>query len=460
MTNYIDFSQEDQTEIKREKLDLPDLSELEVVRYFTNLSRINWAIDVGFYPLGSCTMKYNPKVNDYIATKFYKLHPYLDEVSHILEVLKELEKKIAYLVGLDYVSLLPAAGAHGEYTCLLIAKKYFESMGQKREIVIVPDSAHGTNPASASMAGFNVITVKSNSEGQVDIDDLKSKLSSNVAVFMITNPNTLGIYEKRIEEITLLCKSCGALNYYDGANFNAIVGKLRPGDMGFDMVHLNLHKTFSTPHGGGGPGAGPIAVRSFLKDFLPIPIINRKNGKYYLDFDLPNSIGMIRDFWGNFGVLIRALAYIMSYGNQISKVSEFAVLNANYLRNKLKKYFIDVFNQPFCAHEFVLSASNYKSKGIRAMDIAKRMLDYNVHSPTTYFPLIVEECLMIEPTETENLETLEYFEQVVSKIVEEIDTNPELVKNAPHTTFVKRINEALASREPKPTNKTVVEAKT
>lgn len=457
MTNYIDFCKEDSCGLVREDLDLPNLSELEVVRYFTNLSRINWAVDVGFYPLGSCTMKYNPKINDFVASKFSDIHPFLDveDIQPLLEILKELEKKIAYLVGLDSVSLLPAAGAHGEYTALLMAKKYFSTRNEDRDLVLVPDSAHGTNPASASMAGFKVLTIKSNNEGQIDIDDLKSKISEKVAVFMITNPNTLGIYEKNIHRITELCREYGVLTYYDGANFNAIIGKLRPGDMGFDMVHLNLHKTFSTPHGSGGPGAGPIAVKGFLSKFLPIPIIREEGGKYWFDFNLPDTIGMIRDFWGNFGVLVRALSYIMSYGKEISKVAEFAVLNANYLRKKIIDYFIDPFNAKFCAHEFVVSASNYKDKGVRAMDIAKRMLDYNVHSPTTYFPLIVEEALMIEPTETETLETLDYFADVVKKIVDEANGDSSILKEAPHTTFVKRVNDALASRDIKPTKRSL-----
>jgi len=455
MTNYIRFDKEDDCNFERKDLDLDNLSELEVTRYFTNLSRINWAIDVGFYPLGSCTMKYNPKVNDFIVSLFPNVHPLVDEddVQWLLKLLKDLEDKIGYLVGLDSVSLLPAAGAHGEYVSLLIAKKYFKLKGEDRTIVLVPDSAHGTNPASASMAGFEVITIKSNKKGQIDIEDLSKKINNKVAVFMVTNPNTLGIYEKEIEQIVKICKSYGVLMYYDGANFNAIIGKLRPGDMGFDMVHLNLHKTFSTPHGSGGPGAGPIAVRKFLKDFLPVPIISQKQGRYFLNFEVDSSVGRIRDFWGNIGVLLRALAYVLSYGKEISKVSEFAILNANYLKKKIEKYFIDPFNQNFCAHEFVVSASNYKSKNVRAMDIAKRMLDYNVHPPTVYFPLIVEESLMIEPTETESIGTLDSFVRVVDNIVQEINENPELVKSSPHTTFVKRINEALASREPKPTKK-------
>jgi len=453
MTNYIDFSADDICEVERKDLDLPDYSELEVTRYFTNLSRINWAIDVGFYPLGSCTMKYNPKVNDFIVNLFPNVHPYHDDVQWLLKLLKELENKIAYLVGLDAVSLLPAAGAHGEYVSLLIAKKYFRVKGENRTVVLVPDSAHGTNPASASMAGFDVVTIKSNLNGQIDLEDLSKKINEKTAVFMVTNPNTLGIYEKDIERIAKICKDYGVLMYYDGANFNAIIGRIRPGDMGFDMVHLNLHKTFSTPHGSGGPGAGPIAVRAFLKEFLPIPTILEKEGKYLLNFDLENTIGRIRDFWGNIGVLLRALAYVLSYGREISRVSEFAILNANYLKKKMERYFIDPFNQNFCAHEFVVSASNYKSKNVRAMDIAKRMLDYNVHPPTVYFPLIVEESLMIEPTETESIETLDNFVKVVDNIVKEINEDPELVKSSPYTTFVKRINEALASREPKPTKK-------
>jgi glycine dehydrogenase subunit 2 len=308
------------------------------------------------------------------------------------------------------------------------------------------------------MANFEVKTIRSNTLGQIDLQDLTDYINQNkenIAVFMITNPNTLGIYEKNIELITKICKENDILTYYDGANFNAIIGKLRPGDMGFDMLHLNLHKTFSTPHGSGGPGSGPIAVKEFLAPFLPIPRISLKNNVFNLDFDYPDSIGMIRDFWGNILVLIRALNYILSYGNQINKVAENSVLNANYLKLRLKNYFVDLY-KGFCCHEFVLSASNYKSKGIKAFDIAKRLLDYNVHPPTVYFPLIVEECLMIEPTETESLESLDNFVKSFENVIKEIETNPEILKEAPLTTPVKRINDALASREPKPTIKSII----
>ncbi len=450
---------------KREDLMYPNLDELSVVRHFTNLSRKNWAIDVGIYPLGSCTMKYNPKINDYIAKdkRLSNLHPLEnpENIQGILKVLKELENYIKELVGMDEVSLLPAAGAHGEYTALLIAKKYFEKKYKdknKKELVLLPDSAHGTNPASATMANFKVKTIKSDNSGQIDLKDLENHIKEykeNIAVFMITNPNTLGIYEKNIEKITQICKENDILTYYDGANFNAIIGKLRPGDMGFDMLHLNLHKTFSTPHGSGGPGSGPIAVKGFLAPFLPIPKISLKQELYYLDFDHPDSIGLIRDFWGNILVLIRALVYILSYGNKINQVAENSVLNANYLKLRLKDYFIDVYKS-FCCHEFVLSASNYKSKGIKAFDIAKRLLDYKVHPPTVYFPLIVEECLMIEPTETESLESLEYFINAIENVIKDIENDVSLVKEAPLTTPVKRINDALASREPKPTIKSII----
>jgi len=449
----------------RDDLTYPNLDELTVVRHFTNLSRKNWAIDVGIYPLGSCTMKYNPKINEYIAKdkRLLNLHPLenKENIQGILKILKELENYIKELVGMDEVSLLPAAGAHGEYTALLIAKKYFEKKYRdknRKKIVLIPDSAHGTNPASATMANFEVKTIKSNTLGQIDLQDLIDCINQNkenIAVFMITNPNTLGIYEKNIELITKICKENDILTYYDGANFNAIIGKLRPGDMGFDMLHLNLHKTFSTPHGSGGPGSGPIAVKKFLAPFLPIPRISLKNNVFNLDFDYPESIGMIRDFWGNILVLIRALNYILSYGNQINKVAENSVLNANYLKLRLKNYFVDLYKS-FCCHEFVLSASNYKAKGVKAFDIAKRLLDYNVHPPTVYFPLIVEECLMIEPTETESLESLDNFVKSFENVIKEIETNPEILKEAPLTTPVKRINDALASREPKPTIKSII----
>lgn len=433
--------------IERKELNIPNLSEREVMKHFLHLSQMNYGVDTGFYPLGSCTMKYNPKLLERLAKneKIRYIHPLQNEKTcqGCLEIMYKLERLLCKITGMDFFSLQPCAGAHGELTGMLIAKAYFEWKGEERKEVIVPDSAHGTNPASAKMAGFNVIEIPSK-EGRVDLDALKHVLSNETAAFMLTNPNTLGIFEKDILKIAKEVKKVGALLYYDGANLNAILGKAKPGDMGFDIVHLNLHKTFATPHGGGGPGAGPIGVKAYLEKFLPVPRIVEKNGFYYLDYNKPYSIGKVSHFYGNFAVLLKAYAYILKKGKELEKVAEKAVLNSNYLMEKLRKIGYEV---PFYGkrmHEFVLSLANLKKKGIRAIDVAKRLLDYGFHPPTIYFPLIVEEAFMVEPTEDESKETLDKFAEAMEKIMKE---DAEILKNAPHNMPVKRINEALAVKK-------------
>jgi glycine dehydrogenase subunit 2 len=430
---------------------LPELSELDVVRHYTNLSSLNMAIDANFYPLGSCTMKYNPKRNERLAALpgLGAQHPYQDDstLQGLLSLLFELQDILAEIAGLHAVSLQPAAGAQGELTALLVAAAYFRSRKEKRTQVLVPDSAHGTNPASAHLAGFEAVTIKSNSRGIVDLDDFRAKLTDQAAVFMITNPNTVGLFDPQVGEIAKLLHDRGALLYLDGANMNAILGVVRPGDMGVDLMHYNPHKTFSGPHGGGGPGAGPIAVRSHLAPFLPAPLVARRDdGTYYLDHDRPQSIGRVRSFFGNSGVLFRAYCYIRSQGPEgLKRVAEHAVLNANYLLALIK----DVYPVPFgtrCMHEFVASARSLsKDKGIRAMDIGKRLIDFNFHAPTVYFPLIVPEALMIEPTETESRETLESFAQALRQITTE---DPKLLHDAPLTTPVSRLDEVKAAKTP------------
>jgi glycine dehydrogenase subunit 2 len=430
---------------------LPELSELDVVRHYTNLSSLNMAIDANFYPLGSCTMKYNPKRNERLAALpgLGAQHPYQDDstLQGLLFLLFELQDILAEIAGLHAVSLQPAAGAQGELAALLVAAAYFRSKGEKRTQVLVPDSAHGTNPASAHLAGFEAVTIKSNSRGLVDLADFQAKLSDPAAVFMITNPNTVGLFDPQIGEIAGLLHDRGALLYLDGANMNAILGVVRPGDMGVDLMHYNPHKTFSGPHGGGGPGAGPIAVRSHLAPFLPAPIVaRRQDGTFYLDHDRPQSIGRVRAFFGNTGVLFRAYCYIRSQGpDGLRRVAEHAVLNANYLLALVK----DVYPVPFgtrCMHEFVASARSLaKDRGIRAMDIAKRLIDFNFHAPTVYFPLIVPEALMIEPTETESRETLESFAAALKQITTE---DPALLHDAPLTTPVSRLDEVKAAKTP------------
>lgn len=441
------------TELLRDELPLNDLSEVQVIRHFTNLSRKNYGVDVGFYPLGSCTMKYNPKINETVAALegFLELHPY-SEISYCqgaLELMYELEKALCEITGMDAFTLQPAAGAHGELTAIMIAKKYFKG---KRTEIIVPDTSHGTNPASSAMAGFTVTEIKSNSKGMVNIDELKNTISEKTAIFMVTNPNTLGLFEENIQEIADVVHSKGALFYCDGANLNGMVGISRPGDQGFDMMHVNLHKTFSTPHGGGGPGSGPVGVKKFLEKYLPVPRI-RKTGhntssKYTLDYDFPDSIGMVKAFYGNFLVCVKAYAYILALGaDGLKKASIHAILNANYIREKLK----DTYYLPYpgvCCHEVVFSGEEQLKYGVHTTDIAKRLLDFGIHPPTIYFPLIVKEALMIEPTETESKETLDYFIRSMKKIADECKKNPEIVRSAPHTTPVGRLDGVLAARKP------------
>jgi glycine dehydrogenase subunit 2 len=432
--------------------ELPEVSEVDVVRHFTLLSNKNYGVDSGFYPLGSCTMKYNPKINEDMASmpKFLNLHPYQpeDTVQGALKLMYELSGKLAEVTGLEDVSLQPAAGAHGELAGLMVIKAYHEKRGDlKRTKIIVPDSAHGTNPASASVAGFDVIEVQSDSSGAVDIEKLKAVLNDEIAGLMLTNPSTLGLFEKNIVEIAKLVHEAGGLLYYDGANMNAIMGKTRPGDMGFDVCHLNLHKTFSTPHGGGGPGSGPIGVRKDLVEFLPKPVISKKDDRYYLDYDRPYSIGKVKSFYGNFGLIVRAFSYLLTMGAEgLKEASELAVLNANYIRVKLKDHY-ELPIDDICKHEFVLAGLK-DNDNVSTLDIAKRLLDYGYHPPTIYFPLIVHEAIMIEPTETEKLETLDEFINAMIKIAEEAKENPELVKSAPNCTDIKRLDEVKAARYP------------
>ena len=443
--------------LRKEPIGLPQLSELEVMRHYKELSDRNFCIEKGFYPLGSCTMKYNPKVNELLASLegFANLHPLQsDEDSQgALELMYNLQEKLKYITGMDAVSLQPAAGAHGELTGMMVIKKYFEVKGEtNRTKVIIPDSAHGTNPASAKMCGFDIVEVKSNEHGQVDIEALKELLDENVAAIMMTNPNTLGIFEEKVLEISKLMHDNGSLLYYDGANFNAIMGWTNPALMGFDVVHLNLHKTFATPHGGGGPGAGPVGVVDKLKDYLPTPIIEKKEGKYIRNYNLPNSIGKVRSFYGNFGVLVRAYAYILMMGSNLKQASGDAVLNANYIKEKLKGVYDLPYDEP-CMHEFVLSGEKQHHQGVSTLGIAKRLMDENCHPPTVYFPLIVHEAIMIEPTETESKEVLDDFIEVMLKIAREIEENPEEVLKSPQKTPIKRVDETLAARQPNLTYK-------
>lgn len=446
-----DVSFIDEKFLRKIPLNLPQLSELETLRHYKELSDKNFCIEKGFYPLGSCTMKYNPKVNEMLANLegFTNLHPLQsDEDSQgALELMYKLQCALKEITGMDAISLQPAAGAHGELAGMMIIKKYFETKGEKRTKVIIPDSAHGTNPASAKMCGFECVEIKSNEKGQVDIDSLKAVLDKEVAAIMMTNPNTLGLFEENILEISKLMHENGSLLYYDGANFNAIMGYTNPKLMGFDVVHINLHKTFSTPHGGGGPGAGPIGVVEKLKDFLPVPVVNYDGQKYFRNYNLKNSIGKVKSFYGNFGVLVRAYAYILMTGKNLKNVSEDAVLNANYLKEKLKGTYELPYDYP-CMHEFVLSGDKQKAQGVSTLTIAKRLMDENTHPPTVYFPLIVHEAVMIEPTETENKQRLDEFVDVMLKIAKEIEQNPSEVLKSPKNTPVKKIDETLAARQP------------
>jgi glycine dehydrogenase subunit 2 len=432
---------------------LPEVYEVDVIRHYTELSRRNFGVDNGFYPLGSCTMKYNPKVNEDVArlAGFAKIHPYQPEqsIQGALELLYTLQNDLAALTGMDQVTLQPAAGAHGEWTGLMLIRAYHESRGDYRTKVIVPDSSHGTNPASATVAGYDTITIKSDARGMVDLEALKAAVGDDTAALMLTNPSTLGLFEEQIVQIAEIVHNAGGLLYYDGANSNAIMGITRPGDMGFDVVHLNLHKTMSTPHGGGGPGAGPVGVKAKLIPFLPKPIVSRRDdGIYYWDTNRPQSIGRVKAYYGNFGILVRAYAYIRTYGPEgLRRVSEYAVLNANYMMHRLAPYF-DVPYPGVCKHEFVLSGKRLKAYGVRTLDVAKRLLDFGYHPPTIYFPLNVEEGIMIEPTETESKETLDAFIDAMIQIVHEAETDPQKVINAPYTTIIKRLDEATAARKP------------
>lgn len=437
--------------LRKTAVNLPQMSELEVLRHYKELSDRNFCIEKGFYPLGSCTMKYNPKVNEMLASLegFANLHPLAsDEDSQgALELMYKLQEALKEVTGMDAVSLQPSAGAHGELTGMMVIKKYFEVNGENRTKVIIPDSAHGTNPASANACGFDIVPVKSNERGQVDIEALKTLLDKDVAAIMMTNPNTLGLYEENVLEISKLMHDNGSLLYYDGANFNAIMGYTNPKLMGFDVVHLNLHKTFATPHGGGGPGAGPIGVVESLKECLPSPVIDFDGEKYFRNYNLKHSIGSVKGFYGNFGVLVKTYAYILMMGKNLKRASEDAVLNANYLKEKLKGEYLLPYDEP-CMHEFVLSGDKQKEFGVSTLNIAKSLMDANTHPPTVYFPLIVHEAIMIEPTESENKERLDEFVNVMLKIAKEAKTNPKKLISAPHTTPVKRVDETTAARHP------------
>ncbi|MHC1604407.1 MAG: aminomethyl-transferring glycine dehydrogenase subunit GcvPB [Candidatus Methanofastidiosia archaeon] len=435
--------------------DLPELSEIDVVRHFIKLSQMNYGVDTGFYPLGSCTMKYNPKINEELAshemvTEFHPLSP-KKSVQGNLELMWRLSRMLCEISGTDEITLQPAAGAQAEFLGAKMISFYHKKNDEERDEMVVPDSAHGTNPASSAMAGFRVVEVPSGDDGEMDIGALEAAVSERTAGLMLTNPNTLGIFESKIGKISEIVHDAGGLLYYDGANLNALLGKARPGDMGFDIVHFNLHKTFSTPHGGGGPGAGAIGVKNFLRDFLPVPIVVKDKKGFKLDYGLKHSIGKVRSFYGNFAVLVRAYAYLVSLGSEMSRVADFSVLNSNYLAALLKDHFeIPYYSvNPLRKHEFVVSCEKIKREtGVAAADIARRLLDFGVHAPTAYFPLIVKEALMIEPTETESREELENFANVLIAIKKECYENPEIVRSSPHNTSCKKLDIVKAAREP------------
>ena len=438
----------------RQDLPLPELSEPEVIRHFTHLSELNYSIDSGFYPLGSCTMKYNPKINEDVARMpgFGRLHPLLPDscTQGALEVLYEMQNILTEIAGMDATSLQPAAGAHGELLGLMLIRAYHEDRGeQNRDLIIVPDSAHGTNPASAARCGYKTASIRTDDRGRVDLEHLKQVLTDNVAGLMLTNPNTIGLFEDQVHEICDLVHAAGGLVYCDGANMNALVGRARPGDMGFDVMHFNLHKTFSSPHGGGGPGSGPVAVKSMLEPYLPVPQVVKTGEGFRLDFDRPKSVGKIHSFYGSFMAILRSYVYIMYYGHErLADISGNAVLNANYIRVALQDDY-DVAYEGTCMHEAVFSAKRQqRATGVRALDIAKRLMDYGYHPPTIYFPLIVPEALMIEPTETESRETLDEFIAAMKSIAREAAETPDVVKSAPQTTVVRKLDEATAARQP------------
>ncbi len=436
--------------INTEEIKLPELSEPDVIRHFVRLSNMNYNVDLGFYPLGSCTMKYNPKINDVTSSLegFRNIHPGQPDstVQGALRIMHELAQYLAEISGMDAVTLEPAAGAHGELTGIKIIKKYHEKNGENRKYILVPDSAHGTNPASTTLAGYVAKTIKSNELGMIDVKELERHLSNEVAGLMVTNPNTLGIFERDIKKIADMVHSAGGLMYMDGANLNALLGYIRPGDIGFDILHFNLHKTFSTPHGGGGPGGGAVGVKEHLKEFLPGIEVDIKNGKFIRKDRGKWSIGKMLAFMGHFSVMVRAYTYIRMIGkDHLKDIAENAVINANYLKKLMKEAGYDVPYDSIPMHEFVASGANIKRKfGIKTLDIAKRILDYGFHAPTVYFPLIVSEALMIEPTETESRETLEAFAKAMKKILKEAEENPDILKNAPHNTPVGRLNDVYA----------------
>ena len=430
--------------------DLPQVTENEVARHYTNLSSKNHHVDKDFYPLGSCTMKYNPKINEYIASmqEFLLAHPSQDEstIQGALEIIHRLERYLIDITGMSRATLQPVAGSQGEFVGLLIMRAYHKKKGSTKKSILIPETAHGTNPASVILAGFEVVQLKSDTRGRIDIDDLKEKISDDTAGLMLTQPNTLGLFEDQIEQISTLVHSVDGLMYMDGANLNALVGYVKPSDMGFDIVHINLHKTFSTPHGGGGPGAGPIAVVDKLVKFLPSPLINNDDGRFFQDYDMPDSIGRVHFCNGNFGILVRAYSYIRTLGRDgLLAMTKNAILNANYLKRKLEKKYLVPYSDG-TMHEFVLSASNQKDRGVKALDIAKSLLDYGFHPPTIYFPMNVPEAMMIEPTESESLETLDRFADAMLEIDQEIDNDKEKILNAPYTTPVRRLDETGANR--------------
>ncbi|NMA83322.1 MAG: aminomethyl-transferring glycine dehydrogenase subunit GcvPB [Epulopiscium sp.] len=439
--------------LREKEAELPQVSELDVARHYTLLSKKNYNIETGMYPLGSCTMKYNPKINEDVASLdgFLHVHPYQpkETVQGCLQMISELQEALIEITGMDEISLQPAAGSHGELTGLMIIKAYHESRkDEKRTKILIPDSAHGTNPASAAMVGLDVIEIPSTSQGIVDMEALEGLLNDEIAGLMLTNPNTLGLFEKDIVKMAEWVHDIGGLLYYDGANMNANMGITRPGDMGFDIVHLNLHKSFSTPHGGGGPGSGPVGVKKELARFLPNPLVHKVDNVYTLAYNCPDSIGRVRSFYGNFGVYLRAYAYILTMGKEgLKRASEIAVLNANYLQARLKNTYILPVDG-ICKHEFVLGGIGPNQEGITTLDIVKRMMDYGYHPPTIYFPLIIEEAMMIEPTETESLETLDAWIETLEKIAQEAKEKPELLKSAPHHSPVRRLDEVQAARKP------------
>ncbi|MDA1315020.1 MAG: aminomethyl-transferring glycine dehydrogenase subunit GcvPB [Acidobacteria bacterium] len=440
------------TNVRREITDFPEVSEVEIIRHFTRLSTWNYAIDLGMYPLGSCTMKYNPRLNEHVAriAGLAQAHPYQPEelAQGAMRVQVQLEQYLAEITGMDGVTLQPAAGAHGEQTGILLIRAYLESQGDARKKVLIPDSAHGTNPATAAIAGYEVEEIASNSEGMIDLEALERAVDDSVAALMVTNPNTVGIFERDIAKAAQILHAKGAQLYMDGANMNALVGIARPGDFGVDVMHLNLHKTFSTPHGGGGPGAGPVAVKSHLVPHLPIPRITESGGRLSYQYDLPQSIGRVRAFYGNFGVLLRALAYILAHGGDgLRNATIDAVMNANYIRKGIE----DRYELPYKApsmHECVFSDHKQTKAGVKTGDIAKRLIDYGFHPYTVSFPMIVHGALMIEPTETESKQELDLFIDALRSIADEVENDPELVKTAPHSTRTKRVNETLAARRP------------